>query len=924
MNSENNLEINVNNVSEKENSLSSSTHKIQETFAEDQKLEIEINTNKTIIPEGEDIISSELEDNESNNYHISGQYHHEVEVEQLPQLDQFAPLDQHDHVIIETSVINNQNVNSNNQIEENSENINQNGNQPAHLQGDSEDAFINILNGLTNTHMIVEESIEGIRNLLCSTADTPFHQLSMKDSNLKDKFLGLIKEKAKIADLSIGETLSYYHKKLLESQLSHLDKLMKILKCNKRELHLKRIKPQIKPHLSEEVAENKEYTSNKSIGDSADYEINIMEILNPNSIGSILMNKKLLPEYNPRDKSLKFQINDIYEVHLKAFEERSAMKNSIFDNLPLELFLNHLFPYFTSFELFKLRGVCNEWREMVRSVWHVLFKREMLEQILAAELCNEIEMNFKLMQIRTPFFQKFGMYMKAIIDVIEWNILLPQLNHPDLDNRYKMVILSIFKLLGLNVHFDRLSDFQVEHWEAIKAVAIDQLPEFLNMVFEPEFYFPSNSYLEEAKEKFLDCVDISSFNIRSLNDKNLTLLHIFCRQLLVFSQLKNCILLAQQYVMITKDRLKEVSKRWISKKGFLEGAYKILLFRFVKIQNGNVTLSNDHEEENIKEELFSNIEIQTDQSSDYQNLNHSSNKNIDIINEKKIEETEIVQVNQNIEAIHNDNEEEIKYCSLEKSLLEKELKIIETSNINELSEDLQIATELKSDSANSVEKINISKIKEASIEIKKSEAKEECESIEPGNIFSIEFTKEKCENQQDLSDIDLDKFNPNNDEHNQNLALALHDKLTKLTSDLREGKKMNNNIPDYIIRKNGTETRIFLDDETRVELLLQKLLKLHLLIQAHKQYKLQQLNENLDSSERDEEEIDELDDEELNSLEFDSSGKLLLIKDQNLNETSLGEKNPEEEKQLLLKDVTTTNPTQEDPLPHSNKELKYE
>jgi len=40
---------------------------------------------------------------------------------------------------------------------------------------------------------------------------------------------------------------------------------------------------------------------------------------------------------------------------------------------------------------------------MVRSVWHMTFKREMCEQLMAADLCKEIEKEFKLVHLRNPF-----------------------------------------------------------------------------------------------------------------------------------------------------------------------------------------------------------------------------------------------------------------------------------------------------------------------------------------------------------------------------------------------------------------------------------------------------------------------------------------------------------------------------------------
>lgn len=83
-----------------------------------------------------------------------------------------------------------------------------------------------------------------------------------------------------------------------------------------------------------------------------------------------------------------------------------------------QMFQDHIFPYFSAFELFKFRGVSKEWREMVRGIWHKIFKREMMEQLLAADLCKEIEKEFRLVHLRNPFRQRMALLLKAIIDLI--------------------------------------------------------------------------------------------------------------------------------------------------------------------------------------------------------------------------------------------------------------------------------------------------------------------------------------------------------------------------------------------------------------------------------------------------------------------------------------------------------------------------
>lgn len=60
---------------------------------------------------------------------------------------------------------------------------------------------------------------------------------------------------------------------------------------------------------------------------------------------------------------------------------------------------------------------------MVRTVWHKTFKREMYEQLMASDLCKEIENEFKLVHLRNPFRQKLALLLKAIIELINWDQL---------------------------------------------------------------------------------------------------------------------------------------------------------------------------------------------------------------------------------------------------------------------------------------------------------------------------------------------------------------------------------------------------------------------------------------------------------------------------------------------------------------------
>ena len=147
--------------------------------------------------------------------------------------------------ILQQQDIESQNVNDIESHEENNVqadvNLNENENEGESINDPSgEDIISSLISSVSNSHLMSEENIEAIREVLCKKENV-FYKLSPRDENLQEELSAIIKWKAKIAENTIGQALNYYHQKLLDSELNHLDKLMKILKSNKREMYLRRV-----------------------------------------------------------------------------------------------------------------------------------------------------------------------------------------------------------------------------------------------------------------------------------------------------------------------------------------------------------------------------------------------------------------------------------------------------------------------------------------------------------------------------------------------------------------------------------------------------------------------------------------------------------------------------------------------------------
>ena len=308
-------------------------------------------------------------------------------------------------------------------------------------------------------------------------------------------------------------------------------------------------------------------------------------------------------EYNPVDNSFSFKLNNRYLVTLKSFEEKLSDKTSLFHRIPYSLMQNHIFPCFSAYGLFYLRQVSGEWRELIRSMWHKTFQREMHEQLYAADLCQEIECNFRLIALRTPFVHKFAIFLKALAEILDWNWVTKIANSKNevVDKRIKMIFYGIYKILGNKTIQDisNINDISDEIWDEIKPGLLENssLKTDMNNVIDSEFYFDSNVEIIKMREKLINSYVISMSSLNDLEEdkNNVIILNIYLKQLFLFALLKNSVFIGQKFLYYVKDVLKKISDSWPQKKGFLEGAYKILLFKNIKFVDGQIVVTEEED-----------------------------------------------------------------------------------------------------------------------------------------------------------------------------------------------------------------------------------------------------------------------------------------------------------------------------------------
>jgi hypothetical protein len=79
-----------------------------------------------------------------------------------------------------------------------------------------------------------------------------------------------------------------------------------------------------------------------------------------------------------------------------------------FSDLPTCVVQQNIFRLFGSKELFKLRQVCTEWNDMIKSIWCQVVKEEMLEQVQNLDLLYEKETTSKLLEFKLKYLVSYA------------------------------------------------------------------------------------------------------------------------------------------------------------------------------------------------------------------------------------------------------------------------------------------------------------------------------------------------------------------------------------------------------------------------------------------------------------------------------------------------------------------------------------
>ncbi len=332
---------------------------------------------------------------------------------------------------------------------------------------------------------------------------------------------------------------------VMDDSLKHLDKIIGVLRCKKKLILIRKRK-------SHEKSDN------------------------------------LPTMYDTENKSVSFYDKGYHLTIKPQTDIFKTNQTSYITKFPGTIWRRDILTYFSAYELFKLRGVSKMFREYVREIWLRIYQREMLEQLITADLCGDVDAQTKMLSIRRPFYHKFGICLKAILELLDWDALKNTMFDFNVQPRIQYLFLALYSLLNFPINIESPQEIVGSQlWEQMKD-SFDQIQEICGIILTSNFHFTSNKKLIKLRKTFVDIYDISRDLILSLNDRNLLLLQLLIKQLSLFSLLKNSTFLGNYWIEQAKDQMKKYATTWSKKKGFLEGAYKILLFRYVRIEGDKI------------------------------------------------------------------------------------------------------------------------------------------------------------------------------------------------------------------------------------------------------------------------------------------------------------------------------------------------
>lgn len=246
--------------------------------------------------------------------------------------------------------------------------------------------------------------------------------------------------------------------------------------------------------------------------------------------------------------------------------------------------------YFTSKELFMLRGVCGKWLDSVRITWCQIVKDEILDQVQSLDLLYEKETTSQLMEFKVKYLTSYAGLLNQYFINLNFNEVVHDIVASG-DARGLIIVLITCMVVKPQEFIppspQEISSELLE--SAVNYMKSEEFSEIYNKISEidtiPKLSFQQMRIIKtEYMDRFCQSDTLSQLT------NSARIMASWLDAILEFTVLKHEALILTVKKQNIIQKIKNISIEWPKKKQFIERAYKILLFTKRVKPEINITL----------------------------------------------------------------------------------------------------------------------------------------------------------------------------------------------------------------------------------------------------------------------------------------------------------------------------------------------
>lgn len=246
--------------------------------------------------------------------------------------------------------------------------------------------------------------------------------------------------------------------------------------------------------------------------------------------------------------------------------------------------------WFTSKELFMLRGVCGRWLDSVRITWCQIVKDEILDQVQSLDLLYEKETTTQLMEFKVKYLTSYATLLNQYFINLNFREVVHDIVSSG-DTRGLIIILITWMVVKPG-EFIPASPEEISSELLEKSVAYMQSEEY-EEIYKKISEIDTIPKLSFQQMKIIKTEYMDRFwRSDSLNGltNSARIMASWLDAILEFTVLKHEALILSVKKQNILQKIKHISIEWPRKKQFIERAYKILLFTKRVKPEINITL----------------------------------------------------------------------------------------------------------------------------------------------------------------------------------------------------------------------------------------------------------------------------------------------------------------------------------------------